>query len=364
MEKNDAILNKWLTTGYSNERSQELSKNRFQTFLEWTQKTPKQLIEEFEQKRTRDLILSFQTYLKNDHIIEKGARKGKKGMSDNSTRAYVMTVRAFYNSQCEPIKGLRNKIVSARLAIGEHAFSVSDLKRIWHIANTRDKALIACGCSLGWESSAILNMKKEFFANLVKRARDQEQEFICFDTVREKTSSKQIGILNPCALDSLERWISKNTNTTSALLWNGLTQDGLNKILKRLTKEANIVTMGKIRWHLLRKWLMNTLSASGLNSFEIKIILGKAISASDATYLQTLKQTAFEKYKKAYPNAMSLVAYSNNHTINRSYKDMIQTLATVLIELYEKQVAKETSSEESEALTDLRLVLNVLKKED
>jgi len=51
---------------------------------------------------------------------------------------------------------------------------------------------------------------------------------------------------------------------------------------------------------------MSTLSNAGLNSFEVKLILGKKIPTTDRTYLQTLKQSAFEKYQKAYAFHLSV----------------------------------------------------------
>ena len=311
----------WLETWYTKESVKILQKARFEVFVNWTKKTPKQLVEEFEQKKARDLLLKFQNYLKNDIIVRKGARKGQKGLLDNSVRNYVNTARAFYSSQCETVKGLKKKIISGKKAKGEHVFSLSDLQKVWHIADTRDKAIIAVGASLGWDASAFLEMDRDYFESLIKRARDQEQEFISFEWQREKTGAEQFGVLTPVAIDSLERWLSHPDSKKKKGLWNGLTQDGLNKVLKRLVKEANITTTGRIRWHLLRKWLMGTLGRSGLNSWEVKVILGKTIKTTDETYLQTVKRDAFEKYKKAYPLTMSLVSYSND---NRKFESMEQ----------------------------------------
>lgn len=330
----------WLETWYTKEGTRLTQKTRFEKFLKWSGKTPYELVQEFEQKKARDLILKFQNFLKNDIILEKGARKGEKGLSDNAVRSTVNAVRAFYTSQCETVKGLKKKILSVQKAKGEHAFSISDLQKIWHISDTRDKAIISVGCSLGWEASAFLNMERPFFESLVKRARSEDLEFIAFEWQREKTGAEQYGILTPCALDSLERWLQHEHIKQKKGLWNGLTQDGLNKILKRLTKEANITTIGRVRWHLLRKWLMNTLSRNGLNEWQVKIILGKSISTSDLTYLQSIKQDAFDKFKLAYPLNMSLVSYSNNHAKDESLREITLRLARVLAELIEKDKAK------------------------
>lgn len=72
--------------------------------------------------------------------------------------------------------------------------------------------------------------------------------------------------------------------------------------------------------HLLRKFVMDTLSSQGLNEFEVKIIVGKAIPLSDATYLTTIKRTAFQKYQKAF-SSFSLKGSESNHKFDRSHED-------------------------------------------
>ena len=205
------------------------------------------------------------------------------------------------------------------MAKGEHVFSRKDLAKMWHCANTRDKAILACGCALGWGVSQVASMEREFFERLVKRARSEELEFVAFDWERPKTSAQIYGILTPCALDSLERWLEKTKDTKSKWLWisdsnrTHLSVDALNDILRYLVKESAIVTTGKIRWHLLRKWLIKSLSSAGLVEWETKIVVGKGIPSTDSTYLAGLKQSAYEKYCGSYPEHLSLVSYSNNH---------------------------------------------------
>jgi hypothetical protein len=230
---------------------------------------------------------------------------------------------SFYSSQCEPIR-LKGKIIKVEGATGEYIFSLEDLRRMWHVANTRNKTILAVGCSLGWEVSQILGMDRTFFENLVKRARSEKQEYIAFNWIRPKTQSAIYGILNPCAIDSIERYLEKTKDIKSERLWHDLTtEDSLNDVLKSLVQEAGIVTIGTIRWHLLRKWLMSQLDRAGLSEFENKIILGKQIPISDSTYLQSLKRNALEKYQRAYPMYLSLVAYSNgNYKINKVQDDI------------------------------------------
>jgi len=289
-------MNNWLNE-YSKERSRITYRNNFNNFLEWTGKTPKQLVEEFDQQKTRNLILTYQNHLMTKY-------------KPNTARALINTVRAFYTSQCEPVRKLKRRIVKARAAKGEHVFSVDDLRLIREVGDFRDKAMISTAASLGWEASAFLDLDRDFIEKQVNRAKSQNQDFIAFDWLRQKTQSEQFGILTPTALHDLENYLNTTKDNPTQKLFE-ITSQGLNKWLKAKVEKANVVTTGDVRFHLIRKWLMSSLSNAGLNAFEIKLILGKSIPITDATYLQTLKKSALEKVKKAYPKFLSLVHYHN-----------------------------------------------------
>jgi hypothetical protein len=51
---------------------------------------------------------------------------------------------------------------------------------------------------------------------------------------------------------------------------------------------------------------MSGLSHAGFNEFQIKFVVGKAIPASDATYLLTLQREVEERYPKAYESYLKI----------------------------------------------------------
>jgi hypothetical protein len=227
-------------------------------------------------------------------------------------RSILNKVRAFYSSQKELVRGLKNKIIDVQEAKGEHVFSIDDLRAMYAIGDLRDKAILATATSLGWEISAFMGLEKDFVESIVKKARSQNVEFIAFDWQRKKTGATQYGILNPMAIFSLENYLAKlNKETPNQTRLFDITEVSVNNILRKLVQDSNIVTVGTIRFHLIRKFLMNALSDAGLNSFEVKLIMGKEIGVSDRTYLQTLKKSAFEKYKQCYPTHLSLSQHVN-----------------------------------------------------
>jgi site-specific recombinase XerD len=331
----------WLQT-YTKERSRQMTRDRFEIFLEWTGKTPQELLDEFDNKEVKKLILKFQNYLLNEKKME---RSDRIGVSGSTNKATIGAVRAFYSFHKEPIRGLKGKIVGTGGAGRRrryHAFSTTDLKKMYHIADTRAKAILSVGCSLGWEVSEIQKMKRDFYQKLVERARQENLTFIDFWTQRPKENVPRLGILNPLALDSLERWLDKTKDSKSKWLWaNGgdkpITQETFNNILKSLAEEANIVLMGDVRFHALRGWLMSALSEGGMGEWEVKIVVGKSIPSSDSVYLNNLRNTVVKKYEQIYPKYLSLVAYSNGQTKIESIEQAIDVFAKVLKEFAKRE---------------------------
>jgi hypothetical protein len=293
MSEENKPMEDWLAE-YSKDTTRKNNERFFKKFLEWSKKTPKELAEEFNQKDARHMILEYQNYLKNE-----------LGWEQNSIHAYVSSVRAFYTSQCESVKGLKRKIIDVAMAKNQHTFSLADLKAMYSMGDLEAKTVLSVGCSLGWEASQILNMDRKYFESLIKRARSQNEDFIAFDWQRPKTNEKQYGILSPLALENLEKFLKATEENHSEIIFD-FNEGTLNNVIKGLVKESGIVTTGSVSWHLIRKWLMQALSTAGLNSYEVNIIIGKSIELSNATYLQTLKRDSYEKYKKIYPMNLSL----------------------------------------------------------
>lgn len=312
-------MEQWLNE-YTNKTTRSNAEINFKVYLQWSKKTPKQLIDEFEQVKTKSQILQFQNYLINEYVSPHTNQK----LKPNSVRSILTSVRAFYTSQKEMVRGLKSKIINVEEAKGEHIFSLDDLRAMYAVGDLRDKAILSTATSLGWEISAFLDLDKDFVEALVKRAKAQNVEFIAFDWQRHKTGATQYGILNPMAIFSLEQYLAKlnKENPTQKKLFD-LTEVSVNNILRKLVQDANLALIGTIRFHLLRKFLMSSLSDANLNAFEIKLILGKEIGIADKTYLQTLKKSAFDKYQKAYPTHLSLAMNVNGNVKYSILTDLV-----------------------------------------
>src|SRR5208283_718957 len=93
--------------------------------------------------------------------------------------------------------------------------------------------------------------------------------------------------LTPEAISSLKSWFDyidkerekKGLGKSEWVFCNGngshLNEQTMNDIIKDLISKVNISVTGKVKFHLLRKFLMNSLHDAKLGDWEVKRILGK-----------------------------------------------------------------------------------------
>jgi len=282
-------VEEWLSEYKSNKAKGRLL-SRFSKFLEWTGNTGEELTK-LTSKQAKSLILQFQS-------VEAG-----KGTPNNSILAYISAAKLFFEYYEKPINFRRGQLVSPQKARGYHNFSNGDLTAMFQIANTQYKALIATGCSTGWGMGDILSLKKQKIEALIKRAKEQKQEFVFREETRQKTGSEALMVLNPLAIEWIEKWISQNPESK---LFN-VKLDAVNDMLKNLANRSGITLSGKIRSHEIRSWVINSLIKAGFASEEWKYVVGKSTPLSDATYLH-LKEEIIQKYPKVYASHLCITA--------------------------------------------------------
>ena len=213
-------------------------------------------------------------------------------------------------------KGKRRRV---ELDLTSHHFSTETRPRMFELGNTKEKALISLACSLGWEVSSILGFPRKQLQGYVDRAKAECKQFCYFMSQRKKTGVPRLGVLNPLALEWVGKWLleckdaslrkrkaDKVTVDRVVSEVFDLTEEGANKILRRLACEAHLSTTGRVHFHKLRGWVMSGLSRAGWNDWQIKFLVGKKIPATDSTYLDGLQQQIEERYPKAYEEYLNL----------------------------------------------------------
>ena len=224
----------------------------------------------------------------------------------------------------------KGKRIKPKPDLSSHNFTNGDLTRMFEVADTKGKALLTLGTSLGWEVSAILDFDREYAKKLIQKAVSEQKEFYYFLSQRQKTGALRLGILNPLCLEWLGKWLNESKNTplrkrkldkvtkdrpVSNIF--DLTEEGANKMVRRLATEARIVTTGRVHFHKIRGWVMSGLSRAGFNEFQIKFCVGKAIPMTDMTYLQTLQMEIEERYPAAYELYLTLRPQLSTKTVKQ-----------------------------------------------
>ena len=250
-----------------------------------------------------------------------------KGTPQNSALQYINSVRSFCIQIEKPIKFRRGALGKVQADTDSHVFSNGDLKTLFDVGDTTEKAILATAASLGWEISGFLELERDKVKRQIEHAKANSEEFVFFEDIRQKTGEARLAIFNPLAI----QWISKYLETTKEPPMNegetradykkrleslklfDYTPDGITKMLNTLAAKSGLKTTGTIRFHNIRKWLMSRLSRCGFNEFQIKYILGKAIGVSDRTYLQTLMSEVEEKYPRVYNDYLNIVPVLNTN---------------------------------------------------
>jgi len=308
------LVSEWLAE-IRRETTRETYRYRFSNFLEYHAITPEALLR-LPQKEARTLCLRYQ----NEKTQE----------AENTRLGVLSTVSSFLAHHEQPIYWKRNQKIKPRVDTSSHIFTNGDLTKMFEVADIRDKSLLALATSLGWELDGFIDLKRETIRQLLERAKANDEQFIYFQNIRQKTGVPRLGIINPLAVEWLTKWLTvsetlekqkrKSTSrriTSKERVSNvfDLTGNGVRYALQTLAKKANLKLVGRVRFHNLRKWTMSGLSRSGFNEFEVKYCVGKSIPMTDFVYLTNIADAIKEKYPSAFDHYLNLSATTISHDL-------------------------------------------------
>ena len=291
----------WLNE-FNKENTRRGYKSRIIKFLEFTNKTIADL-QSMNIKELKRLVLDYQR------------EASEKKVANNGILSIITAVRSYLISIDKPLMFRRGQLVNPEADTSSHTFSNGDLKILFEVGNTFEKALIATAVSEGWEISSFLNQDRELVKSKLENGKQNNEKFIYFNNTRKKTGVARFCVLNPLAIEWLDKYLVSRTDEDPRLF--PITQDGVQKMFQRLANSSGLKTTGSLRFHNIRKWLMSGLSRAGFNVFQMKYIMGKSIGLSDATYLQTLETEIREKYEKIYDRYLNIYYQGNAETAKK-----------------------------------------------
>ena len=222
-----------------------------------------------------------------------------KSVKSNTLLSYVSTVRSFFGSEAAEIKLQKGRLPSPELAESEHRFTQDEFRRMWAVGGWEDKARLSTAISLGWSIGDFLLLERRRIEDALENV--DEDGYAHFETKRKKTHARTFAILNPCAIEDLKHYLATDGASKGRGIWTTTTDVGINAWFKSLFKQAGLRNNGTVRFHLIRKYVFDTVTATcGME--EAKLLVGKTVPASELTYLHGLSDRLLERYKRhAYP---------------------------------------------------------------
>jgi integrase len=238
-------------------------------------------------------------------LVEYQVGEQKKNAKQNSILSTITAVRSFCSSLDKPIRFRKNQLDRAETDTESHIFTNGDLRGMFEVGNTTEKAIIATAASLGWEISSFLALERVKIQSLIEHAKANGEQYVFFEDKREKTGVPRLCILNPLAIEWLSKFLELTKDSHSERLFD-YTSDGIEKMLNRLANQSGMKRTGPLRFHRIRSWLMSRLSRAGFNEWSIKFIIGHAIPLVERAYLLDLKSQVEEKYPRVYEDYMNI----------------------------------------------------------
>jgi len=250
------------------------------------------------------------------HLIQKYyAERESNEKVTNTTLSTVTALRGFFAYHFDHKLNFPNgTFAKVQPDTSSHNFSTSDLKLVFGVSSVKEKAIISLSCSTGLEISAILGLEWKKIKELIAKAKEEHKEHIFFLAVRHKSGEPRLIIINALAIEWVSRYLESAKPTEKLFDY---TEQGLNKILKRLVKKSGIKTTGRIHAHIIRKWTENQLFACGFNAQLVDFIQGHALGAVRRTYYTELQQQIEEKYPLVFHEKLDISNGNGTETKRR-----------------------------------------------
>jgi len=248
------------------------------------------------------------------HLLLQYYNNNVDKMPRNTRLAVVCAVRSFCNSDLmqKPLKFKRGQLGKPEHDKNSHNFTTEELKQMFLVGDTFEKAFLATAVSCGYEISSFLKLKREKIKALIDQAKANNENFVYFEDERGKEEEPRLLVLNPLAIEWINKFLEVNKDKQFSESLFAITKNTVPHILQRLVKQAGIKPTGKLRFHRLRAWVEQALSRADLNKFEIDYIMGHALDSVNRAYLLSLKTNIEQKYPYAYDHFLNITNGNGN----------------------------------------------------
>lgn len=333
----------WLKE-YSNKTTINRHSKYFDEFCEWANTNDEELVEDYKSSNSVEFAKRWGKRLVRyyNYMIKNGAKV-------NTGKTKITAPRSFFRSHCTEVKIKRGAIPRARMSMGEHEFRLEEFQKMYRVGSIEDKARLATAICLGWGAGDFRKLERDFIEPFLD---ENLEPPVAFWYERKKTGAPSRSHLTHEAIEALRDWLRVAPESQYVFVGKGgeaLGVDSLNNWIKSLAKRAKIKKRGKIRFHLIRKFTLSQLSASGMNQWEAKLCVGKSIPIDIMTYLKDQAQNLREKFLIAESRLTLSRLTNGNHTKLGEVNERLETLENIIRD-QEKELRK--ANVKIEVLTD------------
>ena len=310
-----------------------------------------------------DKLKAFWKWLWTDYKGTKG-----KAVSKSSASSMCVGVRGFFKHIRSQLKMQKGDIPQPTKAKGEHVFTLEELQMMFRVSSYRQRAILCCGVHFGMGAQDFVRLRRDYLERLIEQVEKGLKKYpVEFSTVRRKTGAEQVSFLTGEIADTLtdywntykrqEREViyeegDPNIPKGTRLKWcfpkekNGepykdkMSEENLTDILRTIWKQAfPNLELPKIRWHLLRKFLLSRMTEANLDNYYKKVFTGKTVPQDMDTYITVDFKEAWQKVAPK----ISLTGITNKRmAIIEDLKGELKEQRTAL-RVIAKYVAKELS---------------------
>lgn len=278
----------------SNTRTRRSYMHGIKRFCEWFGKSPREILEMRKDDMTqregenivdyRNRAVRFQREIEKFHsyLLEQGA-------ATNTARTVSLGIRQlfrFYQMKVETRNGSKlNKTVQTTR---NFELRIEHVRTMFKVADLKERVILSLATDLGLRISDFLKIKKEDLPALNQEAP------ISFSTMTRKEEVVAEGFLSSETVKVLKIYVPTLKKDNPYLFPSNekrhISPQWLGKLLHKLALKAQIDLNGKsFSFHCFRKMFLSAAIDSGIGITAGKMMCGKAIPRSDATYLTTVK---------------------------------------------------------------------------
>jgi integrase len=333
--------------------TKKVYKSGLNKFFEWYGKTADEVLKERKEDLTQKLNEDIVTYRNRASryakIIEQfHSHLLDEGYKINTARSLTNGIRQLFRYYQMDVK-IRNGAAVNRTVKTQRNFplTIEHLRRMYEVANFRERVIISMATDLGLRVSDFLKIKKQDLPDL------SLDPPISFDVMTDKEDVIAKGFLSQESVELLRKYIQTIPDDNPYLFPSShkkpkpISKTQLGNLLRDLAEKAKIkIGNGKrLTFHCFRKMFLSASIDSGIGLTAGKIMVGKTVNSSDATYLTVVKlREKFLQLKKFL-------------TINQQPKvetEKIESLKKAINKLQEdltaQKIISETVSEENKKL--------------